>query len=552
MTRKAVWLGLALAAASYGQEQRQMEVGVSLNPGGGPPPASPRQAEPRKMTREQMKRGRQWMEMAEAQAKGLDGGMRAYAELQIAKSYPPAEKAHALELLEDALTATRAIEGDDMSGAQQTRDNLQRRILEAMVPLAPERADDLLTTLDPRGREFVLRSLLGYYRKMKQQDRAMEMVYRISAEREFPYGVAAEMMRELPKEKHGDVQQQMFTTALESYKNHKHEGMTFGTGDFSSMIVEFQPQLSPDLVKQAITEVLRQANDPEQGTNEPQSIQVASAQGSVAMASMYDYRLFQLMPALRAVDPDEAERLLKKNREVAGMLEKYPNGAADLMQQGARGGRGRGGAVTMVGGGPGGMPDREQMARLQKIIADAETHPQDALANVSTLSSPGMKANALEAIARATLKKNPSVAKPALKQLLEVLPRLEPQEQLMPMGAAANMYREMNEPAEARKVIEKGLETAAKLYKQDTDADDPNKALEAYWPSANAYTGLLRVAAEIDPNWALEQVKELPDDQLKTLARIAMANALLGQPVGQVMVVSAKKDGTNMMMQNVE
>jgi hypothetical protein len=547
MRRKAIWVGLALAAVSYGQEQRQMEVNV-----GGPPPAARREAEPRKMTPEQMKRGRQWMELAEAQAKGLDGGMRAYALLQVAKSLPPAEKAHALELLEDALAATRAVEGDDMSGAPQTRDRLQRQIVEAIVPLAPERADELLVQLDPRGRESVLRALLGYYRKNKQSERAMEMVYRMAAEREFPYGVGTEMMRELPKERHGELQQ-MFTTALESYRNHKHEGVTFGSGDFPAMILEFYPQLSPDLVKQAIAEVLAQAQDPEQGNNEPQSIQVASAQGSVAMGSMYDYRLFQLMPALRAVDPDEAERLLKKNREVAGMLEKYPKGASELMQQGGPGRRG-GGGMMMVGAGPGGrgMPNREEMVRMQKIVADAEAHPQDALANAATLSSPELKAGAYEAIARATWKKNPSVAKSALKQLIEVLPQLEAQQQLMPMGAAANLYREMSEPAEARKVIEKGMETAAKLYQQDTDADNPNKALEAYWPSANAYMGLLRVAAEIEPNWALEQLKELPDEQLKTLARIAMANALLGQPVGQVMIVSAKKDGTNMMMQSVE
>jgi hypothetical protein len=548
MTRKAAWLGLALAAVSYGQEQRTMEVNV-----GGPPPAARREAEPKKMTPEQMKRGRAWMESAEAQAKGLEGGMRAYALLQISRSYGPAQKAHALELLEDALGASRAIDThNDLDGGPQTRDRLQRQIVEAMVPLAPERADELLTTLDPRGREFVLRALLGHYRKTKQDDRALEMVYRIAAEREFPYGAGSEMMRELPKEKHGELQQ-MFTTAFESYKNHKHEGMTLGSGDFPNMIVEFHPLLSPDLVKAAIAEVLRQAQEPEQRENG--QIQVASAQGAVAMASAYEYRLFQLMPALRAVDADEADRLLKKNREVAGMLEKYPEGASQLMQ-GGPGRRGGGGSVMMVGGGPGpggrGMPDREETARLQKIVADAEAHPADALANAATLSVPEYKVNALEGIARATWKKNPGVAKSALKQMLETLPQLEPQRQTLSWQAAAGMYREMGEAAEARKTIEKGLEAAAKLYKQDTDANDPNQALEAYWPSANAYAGLLRVAAEMDPNWALEQLKELPDDQLKTLARIAMANALLGQPVGQVMIVSAKKDGTNMMMQSVD
>ena len=543
---------LLLAAASYAQEQRTMEVNVPP-PGGAGERAG---AEPKKMTPEQMKRGRAWMQTAEAEARGLEGGMRAYALLEIAKTLGPADKAHALELLEDALAASKSMEDHPNLGPMmQPRMRLQQQILQAMVPLAPERADELLTQLDPAGRESVLRALLGYYRKTKQNDRALEMIYRISAEREFPYGAGGEMMRELPAAKHGELQQ-MFTTALESYKNHKHEGMTMGPGDFAALIIEFQKQLSPDVVKDAIAEVLRQAQAPREDGQPrgPEPVSVASAQGSVAMGSMYEYRLFQLLPTLRAVDPDEAERLLKKNREVAGMLEKYPQGAEQLSGPSGPGGGGRGrrggpGGMMMVGSGPrsGGM-NRAEMEKMQRIVADAEAHPQDALANAATLSEPEMKVQALQGIARATWKKTPGVAKSALKQMLEALSALEPQQQILPTRAAAGMYMAMGDAGEARKVIEHGLESAAKLYKQDTDADDPNKALEAYWPSAGAYAGLLRAAAEIEPNWALEQLKEVPDDEIRALGRIAMASALLGQPAGQVTIVSEKKDGVNMMM----
>ena len=367
-------------------------------------------------------------------------------------------------------------------------------------------------------------------------------------------------MRDMPAAKQGELQQ-MFVTALESYKQHKHPGMSFGGGDFPSMIPGFYKQLSPDLVKEAISEVLKQAQAPtEEGQpHEPQQVSIASAAGSAAMGSMYDYRLFQLLPTLRAVDPDEAERLLKQNREVAGMLEKYPQGAGQLSGPPDGGPRAGGGAMMMVGaGGPGprggGGPgmDRVQMERMQKIAADAEAHPQDALANVATLTSPMMKAQALEQIARASWKKNPSVARSALKQLVETLPQLEPLEQIQPARAAATLYLEMGEAGEARKAIEKGLESAAKLYKQDTDADDPNKALKAYWPSASAYVGLLRAAAEMAPDWAQEQLKEVPDDDLRALAQIGMASELLGQPVGQVSIVSEKKDGVNMMQERIE
>jgi hypothetical protein len=549
MKKVAMVVVLLAAAVAGAQEQRTMEISAGM-----PGPARPA-APPKHMTPEQMKRGRAWMELAEAQAKGLEGGMRAYALLQVAKSLEPARKKHALELLEDALAASKAIEDDGM----QTRSRLQQRILQAMVPLGPERADELLTQLDPAGRESVLRALLAYYRESKQNEHAIEMVYRISAEKEFPYGAGADIMRELPVAKQAELQQ-MFVMALGSYREHKHPGVTFGSGDFAAMITAFYKQLSPDVVKEAIFEVLKQTQAPaEDGKpQEPQQVSVASAQGSVAMGSMYEYRLFQLLPTLRAVDPDEAERLLKQNREVAGMLEKYPQGAGQL--QGPQRGEGppRGGMMMFGAGGPGprGGPgmgmDRVEMERMQRIVADAEAHPQDALANAATLTSPEMKAQALQGIARATWKKNPSAAKSALKQLVETLPQLELQQQVLPARAAATLYLEMGEAGEARKTIEKGLESAAKLYKQDTDADDPNKALKAYWPSANAYAGLLRLAAEMAPDWAQEQLKEVPDDDLRALAQISMAAALLGQPPGPVTIVSEKKDGMNMMQMSVE
>ncbi len=549
--KRVAMVVLLLLAVAGAQEQRTMEVSA-----GTPGPA--RAATPKQMTPEQMKRGRAWMELAEAQAKGLEGGMRAYALLQVAKSLAPAQKPHTLELLEDALGASKSIEDDGMG----TRTRLQQQILQAMVPLEPGRADELLAQLDPAGRESVLRALLSYYRESKQTEHAMEMVYRISAEKEFPYGAGAELMRELPAEKQGELQQ-MFVMALGSYREHKHPGVTIGSGDFAAMISGFYKQLSPDLVKEAIFEVLKQAETPpEEGQRQPQQISIASAQGSVAMGSMYEYRLFQLLPALRAVDAAEAERLLKKNREVAGMLEKYPKGAEQLQEPRGGGGRpGRSGGMVMVGAGPGGgMPgmDREQMELMQKIVADAGNDAWKAIALAETnLSSPGLKVQALLGIARASWKKTsaasgPLAAKSALKKMMEVLPQVELEQQILPPQTAAAMYLEMGEAGEARKTIEKALESAAKLYKQDTDADDPNKALKAYWPSAAAYVGLLRVAAGMAPDWALEQLKEAPDDDLRALAQIAMASALLGQPRGQVTIVSEKKDGMNMMQMSAE
>ena len=135
--------------------------------GQGNEPAKP------KPTPEQMRRGRQMLETAEASAYGMEGGMRAYALLQVAAGYTTTDKKKALELLDNALAATKGMDDDQA----QTRNRLQEQILQAIVPLKPEKADELLNQVDPSARGRVLTSLLSYYQKNNDWDRAIEVVF---------------------------------------------------------------------------------------------------------------------------------------------------------------------------------------------------------------------------------------------------------------------------------------------------------------------------------------------------------------------------------------
>src|SRR5690349_21826152 len=136
-----------------------------------------------KPTPEQLKRGRQMLETAEASANGMEAGMRAYALMQVAAGYASTDKKKALELLDNALAATKGMDDD----SAQTRNRLQEQILQAIVPLKPEKADELLNQVDPSARGRVLTSLLAYYQKNNDWDRALEVVYRIAPEQEVPY-----------------------------------------------------------------------------------------------------------------------------------------------------------------------------------------------------------------------------------------------------------------------------------------------------------------------------------------------------------------------------
>jgi tetratricopeptide (TPR) repeat protein len=504
-----------------------------------------------KVTPEQQKYAKQVLETAEADAGGLQGGMRGFVLLQIARSYAKSDKAKAVELLEQALTATRTMDDD----GQRVRGQLQEQIVQTMVPLAPQRADELLLQVDPGSRAKVLQSLLAYYQRAKQTDRALEVIYRIGQEDEIPYRPAAQLMEQLPPERSNDFLQ-LFTTSLASYSAHKHTGVTLGAGDFAEMVTKFANSLPPTMVKDAITELLRQAENTGDGSpRQPEKISMSSAQGSVSMNSFYEWRLFQLLPVLKEVDPDEADRLLKKYQAVQSALNQYPQGTQSLAP--SDGSKNKGGVSMMVGGPPPGLSgpqdaNMQEMHRADRIAADAVEHPEQAMANAETISSKDMRASAYRSIARETLKKHPTTARAALKKLLELAPDQKPEMGMMSVSEVAQMYLETGDKDEARKAIEKGLKIAESAYKEDTNPDDPNKALKAYWPSTQSYIRLLRIAGQISPTWALTLIKDISDDEVRVAAETGLAAGWLDLPTG-LTIMSSHNDGkNNTMMMSIE
>src|SRR4051794_14342926 len=293
----------AVSSAQQAQQQpRQMNLDVSSAN------TSADRAPERKVTPEQKKLGTQLLQRAEMEAAGLPPGMRAYSLLQIARGYEQSDKAKAVELLEGAFTATRAVDDD---GSLQTRDKLQRQILSAMAPLAPDKVDDYLPQLSPDTRKQVLEALLTHYQQTKQLDHAIDLVYRISHESEFPYGAASRIIQALPPEQDAEAGQ-LFTRALASFRDHKHaSGMFFGGDDFGDFIMRNAKRVPPATVKEAIYEALKQAQDAakENQNGGNGQIALASDKGSLRFNSTYEYRLFQLLPVLRSIDPDEADKL---------------------------------------------------------------------------------------------------------------------------------------------------------------------------------------------------------------------------------------------------
>lgn len=188
---------------------------------------------------------------------------------------------------------------------------------------------------------------------------------------------------------------------------------------------------------------------------------------------------------------------------------------------------------------------------MSKIMAEADKNPEQAVTDAAGISDKGMRANALVGIARASWKQKPSSARSALRQAIELAPELEPELQGMVFAGATDIYVKMEDTDTAKKVIEKHLAAAEKMYKADSNADDPNKALKAYWPSTNAYKNALRAAGQISPAWAMTLLKEVSDPEVKVAAEVALAGSWLKVPVGRTQTVTSRGGSTSMSI-NVE
>ena len=491
-----------------------------------PAPASaqataPKRSCPKQADQQVCERGWQSLDVAEAEGLGLrDQGMRAYVGLQVARAYTAGDKKKAIALLNDAFTATL-----DMADAESQREQklyLQRPILVNMAPLAPERVEELIPQAVPGVRKQVFEALLGYYQKTKRYDAAIETINRIAGESDFPYGAASSLMGVLPEDKASE-KQQLFAAALRSYRTRPPGRQEFFLGgDFLAMIQERWKGMPPALVREAIDEVLKQADSKGDPDAKPIRVTVTyRGGGNGAFSSMYDYDLFELLPILRQLDPAYAESLLKDREVLAKEFETYAQSSGKGIQSISWG--------NSYG----------SVRRTTELKADPVAHPDEALEKALAVTDAGQRVEFLLGYARVTVQKNPTAAKNFLGSTLKYVNELKsPRDEARVLTDAADLYLQLKDDMGAEKALAAGNSAVEKLYADDVDAERPNTALKAFWPSTNAWIRLVRLAGRVSPDLALGMVKETRDDEIRPVLRLAVAQAWIGISVGWITEMS--------------
>jgi len=512
---------------------------------------------PKALTEDQQL-GRRILESSEAMARGLEAPMRAYSLLQIAQTYAPSDKARAATLLRDAFTASTEIPDD--KDKQETKSRLQESILRALLPTSQSDVEELLPQAQPGIRKSLSTAIINQYASKKQFEPAVQLVNRLTAEDEFPYDSGTALMNAMPSEMSGE-RQELFAQATSSYGQHSKHTMT-PSGGFTNMVVRFGTSMQPKLALEAIDEILKQAKE----SSDPLSMTMSSDAGTASFNSSYEYALFAMLPLLKQLDESRAKALLEENQNVQAKLQQFPQGMQSLNAalanpppkdgDSSKGRTGMGVNLRMGKVSPEQAAEAYRRAELQRtvqqIIDSSENDPGAAIAQASTLTASlggpfpdSPRGRVLEAIARNNVKNHPAIAKRAADELKKTAEELQTDGQARYLAITADLYLQLGDDDSAERIVSAGFKVAEKMLEQDSNADNPNMALKAWWPSTDAYRRFIEIETKISHQSTANVLKEIRDSEIRTVESIMVARTLLGVPMGQYTISRRTKSGND-------
>jgi len=508
-----------------------------------------------KLTPEQEKALR-LLDDAQASAPGLQPGMQAFVLFQVANTYEKFNKPKSRDLLQQAFLASLSMDDDPdhcTVGPACVKSWMQKQILGAILKDQPGDAEKLMVRAETPVRNAITGELVQKYVEAKNFSHAEDLLTQIADQPGYPYAVATTLILGFPKDQSAECQR-VFSQAFANFNQYGTTGI-IGTQDFGSLILQTFKRLPPPLVLEAIDKMLDEAKSNEGMKNLHMTL--GSKSNDASLNSLYEVRLFQLLPVLEQLDSSKAESLLRDNVQVKNDLKTIPDGMG-AFEPGYNGGKGE--SPSGIGISFGGdsnnsqfqarMEAQAQMARRQDAIEnEASENPQQAIAEAMALPISGLgpfdspRGRTLAAIAANQVKKNPTAAKAALDELMKLADQLT-YDQVQPLIHVPKLYLDLGDPEDAKSAIKMLSKKAEAAYAKDNDADDPNQAFKGAWPSTNLWQECVKTAGKISPQLVQDILADIPDADIVGFEKVVYAKTLLGIDIGYSVSVQ-HKNGSN-------
>lgn len=496
-------------------------------------------------------RGVRLLHAAELEAAGLESDMRAYVLWRASYGYATMDPKVSSKLARDAFTASESIAdpgGSSTCGGPLGSDSdikgwIQERVLLEMIH--KDNVSDVQARLryaETAVRDRITGELVRYYIDQKQLARAQDQLSRLADADQYPFNAAADLLLASGPEQSGD-RMAIFHQTLRNFEQHS-SAEAFRPEDIGSFLERTWDQVPPALALEAVDKVLDAAKSQSNA-----HFSMTSDKGSIRLNSLYQLRLFQLLPVLEHLDKNRADSVLRDNAELQAQLQQYPQGMQSLNSDQTFFSYGMSDSASRPPGSALEQANAQLRQRVFDIIRDAEKDPALALSESFELPvesagfGPSPRAQALIQIAGQTGRKKPALTKSALDELVKIEGELTP-EQMREVARFPELYLVLGDREGAKKALHALLKAAEKVYAQDTDAEDPNQAFKGVWPSVDMWRQCVEVAGRISPDLAEQIISDIPDPDIVALEKVAFASALLHAPGVPNLVNDCRKKGS--------
>jgi hypothetical protein len=467
------------------------------------------------------------IDSAVAEAAALPPADRAGLEFLAGRAYGSNQPQKARTCFEDSYEIARHLQEDQAPGIGY----LDGELIRELVSLDPKKLEKFLpASVGPR--DEALAALITLYAHKHNLPKALELYELIETE-PFVYDAARELL--VPGRLPANERAMVFGKAVKVFRLKQDETVTAGRPeDLGSLTVRYWSSLPASLVLESVHELLRQA-DPK---NAPDKSQLAKAKivatgpsGSISFANFYSFRLFQLLPILKKLEPVEADHLRESAVGVSDALASYPDGQQQLDSSFApNADPEKSSGVRYFIGSSSTVQRRSSHAAgdrvVDQIVAMAKDEPEAGLAAAVKISDSQDRNRALFGISELLADSNQDVAGRALDEIPRSCTE-EPEACFHTDLRLAGDYVRVHDDTKATRCIKAAVEQLPAIEQIDKDPENPNLALRILWPSTSAVRELIAAAARINADAATDIAKSFRDNEVRALAEIFVATSLL-------------------------
>ena len=444
--------------------------------------------------------------------------------IHLADNYREFDEEESVKYLHDAFAAVEAV---TETTKRRHKARLRYEVVRKMAQLNVEEAINYLGRMQAQGGGFdyrtlavsrIVQALLGN----EDYDRAISVIEGFAPDAPYPYRAVSGILGKLPAEDPRLVV--LFGNAMAAFPGRPGD-------EFAELVALHRHSVPPQTASSAVQMIVSHVLDQKVDEDTVQTTTLSSAKGSVHFSSKEEFELFRVMHVLQELVPKKAEEILERRPELQAAVERFPGGVQSLKDE-----AGSGLHSGTYRGNP--DPQGEARRRLHALAltraAEARTHlpdePDEALSKAEHVPVPSVRANLLAEIARSVSQGEAERVRGVLDRCRTLLDELEdPSDKIDTWDVLIETAHRMGDEPRAWEYARFAMADATELYSSDTNQKSPNQALREFWPSTQGFRRIIYRCTKLFGAAAEPLLAKISDPDLALLARIEMAQALLGR-----------------------